>query len=64
MQLQIQSTLLCAHKLYVCACTCIYRYLCMYMHLQIFGPLLPIIVVDDLDAAIQFINARSVKHAL
>ena len=35
----------------VCACVCV----C----LQIFGPLLPI-VVDDLDGAIQFINARSV----
>ena len=31
-----------------------------YVHLQIFGPLLPIVVVDDLDGAIQFINARSV----
>ena len=31
------------------------------VHLQIFGPLLPIIVVDDLNAAIQFINARSVN---
>ena len=32
----------------------------MHVHLQIFGPLLPIVVVDDLDGAIQFINARSV----
>jgi aldehyde dehydrogenase (NAD+) len=34
------------------------------MHEEIFGPILPLIAVDDLDAAIEFVNARDKPLAL
>lgn len=37
---------------------------CIFVYLQIFGPVLPIITVNDLDAAVQFINARLGKSSI